>query len=91
MSVCLLKLDEVCRRSARKTTAVYQRVKDELFPPPIKLTARSSAWLESEVDAVNAAVVAGASDEELRTLVRELVARRASLKPRISSTQPQAA
>ena len=71
----LLKLPEVMGRSARKTTSVYARVKRGTMPPPLK-RGRSSFWVEHEVDAVLAAEIAGQSDEELRALVAQLVARR---------------
>jgi prophage regulatory protein len=82
MSLVLLKLPEVRRRTALQVTAVYAKVKAGLFTPPVKLTARSSAWPEHEVDAINAATIAGASDDAMRGLVRKLVAARTSMMPK---------
>jgi prophage regulatory protein len=76
MTLVLLKLPEVCRRRALQATSVYGQVKDGTFTPPVKLTARSAAWPEHEVDAINRAVVAGKSKAEIRTLVSELIAAR---------------
>jgi prophage regulatory protein len=84
-NVTLLKLPEVCRRRAQRTTAVYAAVKKKLLTPPIKLTERSSAWVEHEVDAVTSALIAGASNDEIRALVRQLVAARTTLMPRIEA------
>jgi prophage regulatory protein len=70
-----IKLRNVKAAVGEGTTAVYQDVKDELLTPPIK-KGRSSFWIEQEIAAINAARVAGRSDEEIRALVRDLVAER---------------
>lgn len=80
----LLKLPEVLNLSAMKPTSVYQQAKAGLFPPPIKLTERSSAWVESEVAAVNAARIAGKSDAEIKQLVNQLVALRGGSRKTLS-------
>lgn len=71
-----MKLPEVERISGLKPTSIYTFAKSGTFPPPIKLTPRSSAWVESEVAAVNQARIAGKSDDEIRRLVAQLVAAR---------------
>ena len=83
--VALLKLPEVCRRRAQRPTGVYADVKRERLTPPIKLTTRSSAWPEHEVDAVASALIAGASDDEIRALVRKLVSARPAMMPTIEA------
>ena len=59
------------RNEARSTT--YLRIKQGFLTPPVKL-GRSSAWPESEIEAINAAIIKGASDDEIRALVKELQA-----------------
>ena len=71
-----LKLPATCDVSGMKPTSIYGQVKVGLFPPPIKLTSRSSAWVEQEVAEVNRARIAGKSDDEIRALVTRLVAAR---------------
>lgn len=44
----ILRLPDVKAKVGLGTTAIYQRIKDGDFPPPIKL-GRLSGWLESEV------------------------------------------
>lgn len=67
----------------------YKDAKAGIFPPPVVLSTtksgqpRASGFLSDELDAWIAAKAAGASDEELRALVRELVAAR---KPSATST-----
>jgi prophage regulatory protein len=88
MSLALLKLPEVCRRRAQRPTSIYAAIKAGLLVPPIKLTERSSAWVEHEVDAINAAMIAGKSAAEIRELVAQLVtARRGSQQP-VGEKQP---
>jgi prophage regulatory protein len=72
----LLKLPEVESLSGLKQTSIYTQAKTGVFPPPIKLTARSSAWIEDEVAEVNRARIAGKTDQEIRALVTRLVAAR---------------
>jgi prophage regulatory protein len=68
----LLRLPEVRSISAFSRSTLYTRIRTGLFPRPIPLGPRIVAWRESEVAAVNAARVRGASDDEIRLLVREL-------------------
>ena len=48
-----------------------------LYTPPIKIGPRASAWPDDEVEILNAARIAGKSDQEIRELVCKLVAARA--------------
>ncbi len=75
----LLKFDRVSDLTGLKMTSVYDHIKRGLFPPPVKLTERTSVWPENEVAELNAARIAGKSNDEIRELVRELVAARAAL------------
>jgi prophage regulatory protein len=72
----LLRLQEVCARRGERPTSIYKAIKDKRLTPPVKISARTSVWPEHEIEQVNAAVVAGRSCEELRALVRSLVAAR---------------
>ncbi|MEO8465813.1 MAG: AlpA family phage regulatory protein [Gammaproteobacteria bacterium] len=47
-----------------------------LWPPRISLSERAVGWLSAECSAVIAARAAGQSPDEIRTLVRQLVAAR---------------
>ena len=76
MSLALLKLPEVCRRRAQRSTSIYAAIKKELLTPPVKLTERSSAWPEHEIDAINAALIAGKTEAEIQALVRSLMQQR---------------
>lgn len=45
----LIKLPEVLRICGLSRSAVYQKIKDGQFPSQVKLSERSSAWVQSEV------------------------------------------
>jgi prophage regulatory protein len=55
---------------------LYEAMAKGLFPRPIKLGEKSSAWPCRDVDAMCAARIAGKTEEELRTLVVELTENR---------------
>ena len=57
----------------RATT--YQRIQDGTYPPPVKI-GRLSCWPAREITAVNEALIAGRSDDEIRQLVQDLVRQR---------------
>ena len=47
-----------------------------LHPPRIMLNSRCAVWLEHEVDRHQAALAAGCTDDEIRELIRRMVAER---------------
>lgn len=47
----ILRIKEVCSRVSLSRTLVYDMVARRNFPPAIRIGARASGWLESEVDA----------------------------------------
>jgi prophage regulatory protein len=82
MAYRLLDLDGVrdARGGAGKST-VYRDIREGRLPPPLKL-GRSSLWPEYEIELINGAIIGGASDEQIKVLVKELLAARSSLWPR---------
>jgi prophage regulatory protein len=70
-------MSEVQALTGLSKSSLYARVMQGTWPRPIKIGARASAWLESEVAALNAARIRGASEEEIKLLVSALVAQRA--------------
>lgn len=61
-------------------STLYQKIKDGLFVPPVKIGPRSSGWPSDEVAAVQGAIIAGADEDEVRSLVAKLVAHRSALR-----------
>jgi prophage regulatory protein len=73
----LLRLDAVLERRGRSRSQLYREVQLGLCPAPIRPQGTKIAcWPSDEIDAVNQAEIAGASPDEIRSLVRELVAQR---------------
>ncbi len=69
------------RRCRLSKSAFYRDIQEGLFTPPVRVGARTTAWPRHEVDALIAARIAGATHEQLRVLVRQLIAQRAALMP----------
>jgi prophage regulatory protein len=47
----LLRMDQVRKRTGLSRSTIYERIKLGRFPQPIRLGARSVAWIESEITA----------------------------------------
>jgi prophage regulatory protein len=63
----------------------YERIDDGLATPGVKLSKHAVAWPLSELGALNAARIAGKTDDEIRKLVVRLIAARASACDRAAS------
>jgi prophage regulatory protein len=70
--ITFLRRPTVEARTGRKRSALYQAISDGTFPKPVPLGARAVGWPEHEVQAVQAARLAGANDEAIKALVTEL-------------------
>jgi prophage regulatory protein len=76
MVIPILRLPAVKAGSGYSRSTLYLRVDQRLWTKPIKLGARSIGWPANEVAALNAARIAGKSNEEIRALVEKLEASR---------------
>ena len=63
----------------RSHASIYSAIKDGLFTKPVQIGQRSVGWPSDEVQAINAARIAGKSDAEIRELVKRLHAKRTEL------------
>ena len=70
--VRMLRLPEVKNRTGFTRTPIYDRMKLKLLPSPVNLGGHRVGWPDNEIDAVNAARIAGATDEEIVVLVCKL-------------------
>lgn len=73
----LIRPNEVMKRRSVGHSKLYDEIAKGLWPPFIKI-GRSSIEPEHEVNVMLAAIVAGATDDERRQLVQQLVAQRKS-------------
>lgn len=72
---------EVLEATGFKKSTLYTRIKAGLMPPPISLGGlRAVGWIEHEIQAVIAAMCSGASQDEIKELVQELISRRQQFK-----------
>ncbi len=77
-AVRALRRREVLDRSGDSKSKLYDLISKGLWTKPIKLGKHASGWPDYECDILNAARIAGTSEEETRTLVRKLEAARAT-------------
>lgn len=77
-----MQLETIIRPSEMKAftgqaiSSTYADAKAGRLPPPVKIGKRASGWISREVAAVQQARIAGKTEEEIRELVRQLVAQR---------------
>lgn len=72
----ILRFPAVKAATGHSHSTHYQRIAEGLFTKPVSLGARAVGWPSSEVAAINAARIAGKTDEEIRALVLKLEAAR---------------
>jgi prophage regulatory protein len=72
----ILRRKEVEANSGHARSTLYQRIKEGLWPKPVRIGARAVGWPSSEVSALIAARIAGRGDREIRDLVARLEASR---------------
>jgi prophage regulatory protein len=68
----------VLRERGRSRSSLYLDIQQGLFTRPVPIGARAVGWPAHEVAALNAARIAGKTDEEIRALVAKLEAARKS-------------
>ena len=76
MSQFIQRLQSVLHDRGRSRSSHYLDIKQGLFTHPVQIGLRAVGWPSSEVAAINAARIAGKSNEEIRELVAKLEAAR---------------
>jgi prophage regulatory protein len=76
----ILRIPAVKSESGLSRSTIYLRIAQGLWTKPVSLGARAVGWPSDEVAALNAARIAGKTDDEIRTLVAKLEAARKDLK-----------
>ena len=74
----ILRLPTVKSESGLSRSTIYSRIAQGLFTKQVSLGARCVGWPRHEIEALNAARIAGKSDEEICELVAKLEAARQS-------------
>lgn len=76
MPKTILRLPAVKTESGLSRSTIYLRITQGLWTRPISLGGRSVGWPASEIAALNAARIAGKTDNDIRDLVKKLEATR---------------
>lgn len=76
MATTILRLPTVKSECGYSRSTIYLRISQGLWSKPVRLGTRSVGWPLCEVSALNAARIAGKTDEEIRALVVKLEAAR---------------
>lgn len=77
-TLTILRRKQVEAETGYSRSTIYLRIAQGLWPKPVSLGARAVGWPAGEVSALNAARIAGRSDEEIRALVARLEADRST-------------
>lgn len=73
----LLREPKVVGLTGASRSTLWANIQDGYFVPPVKIgSGRAVAWPQGEVLAIIRARIAGKSNEEIRCLVRDLIAAR---------------
>lgn len=70
----------VIEQRGRSRSNLWLSITNGTFTPPVKVGQRKNAWPRSETQAILQLVIRGASEDEIRALVKELVAKRTQSK-----------
>jgi prophage regulatory protein len=71
-TLTILRRKQVQAESGYSRSTIYARIAQGLWPKPVSLGPRAVGWPAGEVAAINAARIAGKSDDEIRALVASL-------------------
>ena len=77
-ALTILRRKQVEAETGYSRSTIYLRIAQGLWPKQVSLGARAVGWPAIEVDALNAARIAGKSDIEIRALVTKLHSARVS-------------
>ncbi len=83
MVFSILRAPVVQKATGLPKSSFYAQIAEGLLPPPIRMGKRSVGWLESEINAIVFARAKGQSDEEIRSLVKQLVEQRKNIEQKI--------
>ena len=72
MALTILRRKQVEFETGYSRSTIYLRITQGLWTKPVNLGARAVGWPASEVTALNAARIAGRSEDQIRELVSGL-------------------
>jgi prophage regulatory protein len=75
----ILRIPAAKTQSGYSRSTIYLRIAQGLWTKPVSLGPRAVGWPAHEIDALNAARIAGKTDAQIRELVESLHAKRQEL------------
>ncbi len=75
-TAAILRRKTVESLTGHARSTIYLHIAQGLFPKPVNLGVRAVGWPAGEIEAINAARIAGKPDSEIRAMVAKLHARR---------------
>ena len=72
MEIEIIRLPEVSRTTGLARSTIYLRIEQGLLPKPVSLGGKAVGWPATEISQINAARIAGKSNEEIKNLVDDL-------------------
>ena len=81
-TLAIFRRKQVQAESGYSRSTLYLRITQGLWPKPVSLGARAVGWPAREVWALNAARIAGKSDDDIRALVTRLELERQAVDDR---------
>lgn len=81
MQLRILRLNDVLAMRGISRSAHYRDITNGLFTPAISIGERMCGWPLYEIEALNAARIAGKSDADIRQLVSSLKQKRETMAP----------
>jgi prophage regulatory protein len=84
----LLRLPDVIKRMGVSKATIYNMINEGTFPVPVKMGARTSVFPEHEVVKLQYAIIAGASNEEVKKIVMDMQEMRKCSCPILLSVKP---
>ena len=72
----IIRLTAVKEKTGLARSTLYLRIQQGLLTKPVSLGGKAVGWPASEILQINAARVAGKSNEEISALVRQLMLER---------------
>lgn len=80
MELILDRVRTVAQFQGVSRSTLYNKIKAGTFPKPVKIGEMVAVWPRHEHQAISEAIMAGKSDDEIRQLVADLVAKRGGAK-----------
>ena len=75
-NIYLIRRSELKRRIGYCDTIINEKIHDGILPPPVSLGGRAVLWVSDEIDTVLSAIISGKTDQELKSIVKHIVADR---------------